>query len=98
MTLLLRKAKIVRKITSSLYEAEDLLNQELMTVQISGKLRMNYFVLKDGEQVFVLTTEEKPDFGRLIIEKYICMDYPKTDICQQKHAIEQALKEKQTNQ
>ncbi len=86
---ILRKVKIVEVINHIEYEAQDVLNQESIKVEIKGKIRMNYILLPVGAVVFVVTTEDAPTSGRLIPEKDICFSKRNEHLCQQKRAIEQ---------
>lgn len=90
---ILRKVKVLRKVSSTEYEAQDVLNEELVSVLIKGKLRMNYIKLAVNQTVFIVARAEAPQTGTLIVEKYICLHNPESDLCLQKRAIEQQERE-----
>ena len=66
--LILRKAIVKEKVTNSEYLVEDILNKEIIRMVISGKMRMNYIVLNEGDKVYVTVSSLAPTKGRLTTE------------------------------
>ncbi len=82
MNLTLRKVTITQQLSHAAYEGRDLLDGSIVQVVITGKLRMNYIKLALGAEVYVVATDQASKTGRLVIEKYICLGHPQSDLCQ----------------
>lgn len=85
----LRKVSVLKKIDSSTYEGEDVLDGTIVEIFIKGKLRMNYIKLPIGLPVFVVMADSDDRVGGLVIEKYLCFDNQNAELCRQKRAIEE---------
>ena len=87
MSKILRKVRILKEISSAIYEGVDVLDGSVVTVMIKGKMRMNYIKLLPNDIVYIVANSEEPTIGQLIYEKYICLHNPNADLCLQKKAI-----------
>ena len=65
MKLRLRKGIVKEQVTNSEYLVEDVFNEEIIRMQISGKMRMNYLILNVGDEVYVTVSTIEPNKGRL---------------------------------
>ena len=68
MKLILCKAIIKEKVTNSIYLVEDMLDNNIIRMTISGKMRMHYIVLNEGDEVYVTVSSLAPNKGRLTTE------------------------------
>lgn len=63
MSLVLRLAIVKEKISETEFIVEDIFSGEMIEMSISGKLRMNYFRVEVGEEVYVTMSPYTPNCG-----------------------------------
>ena len=66
--LTLRKGSVEAKPVPGIYLVRDILNNNLITTSISGKLRIQNFDLELGETVYVVVSIHDKNRGSLVIE------------------------------
>ncbi|MEL7121342.1 MAG: hypothetical protein AAFO07_17985 [Bacteroidota bacterium] len=71
---MLRKAIIKEKISIYEYLVEDLFNQELLTMRLSGKQVMNYTQLELGKEIYLNPIPHESEVYRLITTTDMKMD------------------------
>lgn len=65
---ILRKGIIIEVISPVEFKAEDVLNKEIFTVTISGKLRIDYFKVNLGDELFAEVLPHNMSRGRIATE------------------------------
>ena len=88
----LRKVCILEKKDNTSYFAEDIFTGEKLLAILSGKMRMNYIRILSGDIVYIVLPNKSSTEGRLIFEKYICLNAWDSDLCKQKREIERREK------
>ncbi len=72
---------------------EDMFNQEIINMTLSGKIKMQVYNLKVGEEVYVITSPFEPGRGRLPSKSAFKMD---NNLFGQKLELDRKQEEKET--
>lgn len=71
---MLRKGIIKEKINTAEYLVEDIFDEKVFTIKVSGKQRMNYKGFEIGEEVYFECSPYEPNRCRLITSTDFKMD------------------------
>ncbi len=88
---MLRKARIKEIISHTEYLIEDLLDQEVLHMRVSGKQRMHYIRFELGDEVYVMTSPYDPKKSRLLTSTDFRMD-DTNSLNRAKYELDQKLK------
>lgn len=83
----LKKVIVVNELNKCEYLVEDIFDQSSLVMTIPAKFRMNYFVIKPGECLYMVVPEASPERGVFIHEKYINLGNQITELGRQKRLL-----------
>ncbi|MGH1433382.1 MAG: hypothetical protein ACRBG0_02880 [Lewinella sp.] len=81
---ILKKVIVAEELNKLEYLVEDVFDQSSLVMTIPAKLRMNYFVIKPGECLYMIVPEASSERGVFIYEKYINLGNQLNDLGRQK--------------
>jgi len=89
--MILRKGRVTEKIGRFEYLVEDLFDQEIINVTLSGKIKMEIENLYVGDEVYVIVSPFETNRGRLPVASSFKMD---NDLFGQKIELDRKQREK----